>query len=162
MHFTCELKLNRVPPPEDADEMKMFLSFVRGLEGYTAYRTEWEIFGEEERLAGSIDFVAEAIDGTLILVDWKRTKCLNDKYSNHFRTMKLPLAHLDDCAGSHYRLQLNLYKYVLGEYEGKTGSRMLVVGAKPDNCGEAFVDEVPFMREEAEVLMQWQRSWTTQ
>ena len=54
--------------------MTLFLKFVRTLAGLTAFRTEWTIYGEEERLAGSIDFVAEDKQGNLVLFDWQRSK----------------------------------------------------------------------------------------
>ena len=71
---------------------------------------------EEERLAGSIDFVAQAADGTFLIIDWKWSKNLQSKFSNDFQRMKSPLSHLDDCAGNHYSLQLNVYKYLLEKY----------------------------------------------
>jgi hypothetical protein len=59
----------------------LFLRYIVSLTGLTAYRTEWTIFGEEERIAGSIDFVALKETGELVLFDWKRSKCLRDKYT---------------------------------------------------------------------------------
>ncbi len=58
MHFTIEAWLNRVPISDDSVESALFRKFARTLGGLTAYRTEWTIFGEDELLAGSIDFVA--------------------------------------------------------------------------------------------------------
>ena len=55
--------INRVPVEIERPEMMLFLKFTRTLAGLTAFRTEWMIYGEEERLAGSIDFVAEDADG---------------------------------------------------------------------------------------------------
>ena len=66
--------LNRVPADVESHEMTLFLKFVRTLEGLTAFRTEWTIYGEGERLAGSIDFVAEDKHGNLVIFDWKRSK----------------------------------------------------------------------------------------
>ena len=66
--------MNWVAVPADSTEMQLFLEFVRGLDGLTAYRTEWTIFAEAERLAGSIDFVAQDANGHLVIFDWKRTK----------------------------------------------------------------------------------------
>jgi hypothetical protein len=98
---------------ESTAETRMFLRFVGSLSGLTAYRTEWAIFGEQEWLAGSIDFVAETALGRLVLFDWKRSRNLRAKYTNRWRRMKTPLAHLADCAGAHYRLELNCYRYTL-------------------------------------------------
>lgn len=158
MHFLFELYLNRVYIPCDSVEVQLFLRFTSTLTGYIAFRTEWEIFGEEERLAGSIDFVAEGVDRKLMIVDWKRTKVLKSKYSNSFRRMKPPFAHLPDCAGVHYRLQLNCYRFLIEKYYGRQVGRMVVVGTHPDNGSSPFLDEVPVLDAEVESLMAWQRS----
>ena len=67
------------------------------------------------------------------------------------------LYHLDDCAGVHYRLQLNCYRYILQKYYGATVVGMYVVGTHPDNGDQAFVDDVPIMDAEVQVLMKAQR-----
>lgn len=67
-------RLNRYPVDATTPEMGLFLSFIKSLHGLHANRTEWMIFGEEERLAGSIDFVATDGAGKLHLFDWKRSK----------------------------------------------------------------------------------------
>jgi len=59
MHLTFEMWLNRDPVPEQSPEMKSFLEYITTLQGLTAYRTEWKIYGEEESLAGSVDFLAQ-------------------------------------------------------------------------------------------------------
>jgi hypothetical protein len=58
MHLHFELWLNRKTFADSSVEFSMFLKFLSTLKNLTAYRTEWQIFGEEECLAGSIDFVA--------------------------------------------------------------------------------------------------------
>jgi RecB family endonuclease NucS len=45
--------------------------------GLTAYRSEWVVWGDEEWLAGCIDFVAMQPDGHLVIIDWKRSKALS-------------------------------------------------------------------------------------
>ena len=109
MHYLCEAWLNRAIIVEDSAEVKLFFAFARTLSGLTAYRTEWTIFGEDENLAGSIDFVAIDESGWLHLFDWKRSKALRSKYACPFRQMLEPLQHLDDCSGIHYCLQLNCF-----------------------------------------------------
>ena len=71
--------------------------------------------------------------------------------------MKKPIDHLPDCAGTHYRLQLNCYRYLLEVYYNYKVSGMRVVCTHPDNLTSAFVDEVPVMEKEVEALMQYQR-----
>ena len=62
--------------------------------------------------------------------------------------MREPLSHLDDCAGIHYRLQLNVYCWMLETYYDAHVTAMFVVCTHPDNGGRALVDHVPRMREE--------------
>ena len=71
------------------------------------------IYGESERLVGSIDFVAMDDEGHLVLFDWKLSKDLRTKYCNTYQRMREPLRHLDDCAGAHYKLPINAYRYIL-------------------------------------------------
>ena len=77
MHFTFESWLNRVSVDESVDEFRLFAGYVRTLAGLTAYRTEWMVHADEERLAGSIDFVAKDTSGGLVIFDWKRSKALH-------------------------------------------------------------------------------------
>ena len=157
VHFLFELYLNREIVTSQCVEFQLFLKFISCLIGCKAYRTEWEIFSEEERLAGSIDFVATAPNGSLIIIDWKRTKLLRTKYENTFQCMQSPLSHLSDCKGIQYRLQLNVYKYILEKQYGFRISEMYVVCVHPD-VGEApFVDVVPDMEDEVSKMMSWQR-----
>ncbi len=162
MHFCFEAWLNGCDVPQGSPEMSMFFQVVRAMRGLTAYRTEWVIFGREEQLAGCIDFVATDASSDLVLFDWKRTSKLRTKYTSPWRGMLAPLGHLDDCAGVHYRLQLNMYKYLLEKYYGKRVSAMWVVCAHPDNDGRAFLDRVPVMSEEVVAIMRLQRRRVTE
>ncbi len=157
MHFTFECWLNRVTVDEDTDEMKLLLKFAWSLRGLRALRTEWQIYGDEERLAGSIDFVASNEQGGLVLFDWTRSKTLRSKYVNVFQKMLPPLQHVDDCLGMHYRIQLNAYRYILQKYYGHRVDGMFVVCTHPDNGSTAFVDTVPVMYDEVESMMEEQR-----
>ena len=55
-------------------EYEYFLNFHKDHEYLTPYRTEWMIYDEELKLAGSIDMVFEELDGSLSIYDWKRCK----------------------------------------------------------------------------------------
>ena len=69
----------------------------------------------------------------------------------------MPLAHLAACAGVHYRLQLNCYRYILEKYYGVIVEAMYVVCTHPGNGSDAVVDCVPVMHAETEKLMKHQR-----
>ncbi|CAJ1374403.1 unnamed protein product, partial [Effrenium voratum] len=157
MHLLFEVFLNRGIVPLQSMEFRMLLKFLSTLGHLRAYRTEWPIFAERELLAGTIDFVAIGADGKLALFDWKRTQALRTKFSNRFGKMESPLDTLDDCAGNHYRLQLNIYKYILETYYGLQVASMYIVSCHPDNWPEAFVDKVPNLGSHVQEIMQKQR-----
>ena len=85
-------------------------------------------------------------------MDWKRTKNLREKYSNPWKNMAAPLDHLPDAQGIKYRLQLNVYRFILEKYYGFVVSSMLVVCLHPD-LEVPFVDEVPHMPTETCEIM---------
>jgi hypothetical protein len=158
MHLTFELFLNCSPISFYSIELELFIRYLLTLPTMSAYRTEWCIWASHERLAGSIDFVARRTDGHLVLFDWKRTKQLSSKYSNPHQRMAQPLEHLEDCAGVHYRLQLNAYKWILQRYYGVIVASMYVVCTHPElQDAGAFVDEVPDMPSEIDAIMEHQR-----
>ena len=152
MHLQFEMYLNAMPSDLDNPEGRLLLRYLSTLRGYTAYRTEWQIYAEDLRLAGSIDFIAMKADGTVLLVDWKRSKGLSHKYSNTFGQMTGDLRHLPDAQGVHYRLQLNLYRHILQKYYGMRVSDMMVVCCHPE-LSEPFVDHVPVMDGEVRTLL---------
>ena len=124
-------------------------------ENATAWRTEWTIFGDKENLAGSIDFCARLPDGRVVLIDWKRTSGLPQKFKSTY-PMQPPLSHLEDCTGIHYRLQLNVYRHLLENCYDLRVARMLVVCCHPEHHPEAFVDDVPRLEKETnDMLSAW-------
>ena len=112
-HLQVEVLLNGGFVTQQCVELQLFAAFLRTGPKAVAFRTEWVIFGDDERLAGCIDFVAAVGARQVLLFDWKRTKNLRSKYSNPWQRMRPPLSHLDDCAGNCYRLQLNVYRFLV-------------------------------------------------
>jgi hypothetical protein len=99
---------------EEAKENKSFQNFLRFHQdfGWKAYRTEWRIFTEQYKIAGSIDILFEGSGpGKIKLYDWKNSKEI--KTENRYEKGREPLAHLPHCNFMHYSLQLNLYKWIL-------------------------------------------------
>ena len=66
--------------------------------------------------------------------------------------MAAPLDHLPDAQGIKYRLQLNVYRFILEKYYGFVVSSMLVVCLHPD-LEVPFVEEVPHMPTETCEIM---------
>ena len=95
-------------------------------------------------------------DGKLILIDWKRSDRLNEKYCSK-DYMKPPFQDLYDCAGEHYRTQLNMYRWILEKYCSVCVKACYVVWVYPAYAPDGFVDEVQDLQEMVAVLMTQQR-----
>ena len=95
------------------------------------FRTEWAIYNEDVHLAGTVDALFLNPDGTVTLVDWKRSNHeLNElnKY-NSFST-HMELCHVPDTRWGHYLVQLNIYKYILESKYGLIVKNMQLVQFK--------------------------------
>lgn len=154
-HYQIELWLNRdhcrVEEPEVQCALH-FLSILAGLyPGIKAYRTEWRVFAEREDLAGSIDLALRLPQGTLALIDWKRTSKGKALLQSRFNRMSAPFDHLQDCKGAIYALQLNLYRWILESYYGERVSLMAIVSIHPEV--EPFFTAVPDLQLEVAHLM---------
>ena len=119
--------------PVASPEWEYFLSYDqwRKDHGFEPYRTEWLVFKEDIKLAGSIDMLYKKPDGTLAIYDWKRAKEI--KYENAYQTMLSPLDHLPDTNYWHYSLQLNIYRRILEELYGVVVSELALIVLHPTN-----------------------------
>ena len=119
--------------PNASVEWDYFLAYEtwRKKNGFVPYRTEWLVFKEDIKLAGSIDMLYMKPDGSLAIYDWKRAKEI--KYENSFQNMQPPLDHLPDTNYWHYSLQLNIYRRILEELYGFHVSEMALVVLHPNN-----------------------------
>lgn len=113
-----------------------FLAFLADNPNLIPYRTEWMIFNEDVRLAGSIDMVYRDVsngrDDELMIYDWKR--CKDIKKMNSFGDFALTdcISHLPDTNFWHYALQLNTYKAILEAKYNKKVTRMCLVCLHPN------------------------------
>jgi len=108
-------------------EWQYFINFIKDNPTLIPYRTEWLIYHEDVKIAGSIDMVYENSDGTLSIYDWKRAK--NITRINNFNKFAISkqICHLPDSNFWHYALQLNTYKLILEQkYEKKIRDLYLV------------------------------------
>ena len=80
------------------------------------YRTEWEVFSEPHKLAGSIDAIFKKSDGTYAIGDWKFLKEM--KMENRWEKGYGPCAHLDNTNYWLYTIQVSTYKWFLQTYYG--------------------------------------------
>ena len=98
---------------------------------FKPFRTEWLVFDEEFRVAGSVDMVYMKPDGTLAIYDWKRAESIKEE--NRWQSGLGPLTHLPDTNYWHYSLQLNVYRYIIQKYYGYIVSELALVILHPIN-----------------------------
>jgi PD-(D/E)XK nuclease superfamily len=120
--------------PNLGTEWNYFLAYERKhrlKHGFEPFRTEWLVFKEDIKLAGSIDMVYKKPDGTLAIYDWKRAKDI--KFDNQYQKGLTPLEHLPDTNYWHYSLQLNIYRRILEELYDVKVSELALVVLHPNN-----------------------------
>jgi len=115
------------------------------------YRSEWVIWDEDYKIAGTIDAVfRDTRDGTYWIYDWKRVaaglevdleatrfgyRAGQDEWLQEIKPwvkkMAPPVSDLYDTKYWHYALQLNLYKTLLEKNYGITIAGMVLVQLHP-------------------------------
>jgi hypothetical protein len=150
MHYKIECFYNDAAADTDTPtkELKYFKNFhnehVAGEQAtLRPYRTEWTVFHEEARIAGSIDMVYEVMTTTahdpsqgdgppLAIYDWKRCReIVKTNRGNKFATHPA-IEHLPDTNYWHYALQLNIYKYILQTKYDKTVTDLYLIVLHPE------------------------------
>jgi hypothetical protein len=161
VHLAIEQVMNGAPhlvPQyiEDSPEMKYFWKYWNAHSKiWEPWRTEWEVWHEPLKLAGSIDMVYKhRTNGTYAIYDWKRTKEI--KMDNPWQSGLGPVSHLPDCNLWHYTLQLNSYKWLLEANYGIKISEMALIVLHPDNSSfKRYI--LHSLDEEIEAMMETRR-----
>jgi hypothetical protein len=162
-HFQAELFMNGLKMHESL-ELNVCLDFVRRHllpTGARPYRTEWEIYTDlagdgGEAISGSVDLIVKYPNGSLGIIDWKRSKDLLGGmwgFGNGSGRMP-PLDHLDDCHGVGYALQLNIYAYIVERYYGFKVESLTLCSIHPDR---PYSTDVPRLPLETAYLMALER-----
>jgi len=121
---------------ELSNELSQFEMFIEDHEHLNPVRTEWRIFDERIRIAGTIDFLSKNSDGTFDIYDWKRSKKLvsedglilnNNPYQSGFGQLEI----FDDTSYNKYTLQQSIYKYILENSYGIYINQMHLVVLHP-------------------------------
>ena len=166
MHLDIEQWYNAEPvgnmaadgfTPNPSTEWDYFQAFERKWripKGFQPHRTEWLVFKEDIKLAGSIDMVYSKPDGTFAIYDWKRAKEM--KFENSWQSGKDPISHLPDTNYWHYSLQLNIYRAVLEELYGIVVSELALVVLHPNNASFKVI-KVNRMEDEVEAMFEARR-----
>jgi ATP-dependent exoDNAse (exonuclease V) beta subunit len=129
---------NGMSPPNDSDEWYYFLNYIRDFPNFEPYRTEWTIYHEDLKLAGSIDMVYKNEDGTLNIYDWKRAKEITKTPKFNKYAITECIEHLPDTNFWHYSLQLNTYKAILESKYDKTIKDLYLVRLHPNNPKKSY------------------------
>jgi len=132
-------------------EWTFFIQFVRDHHYLKPYRTEWTIYHEDAKIAGSIDMVYENPDGTLEIYDWKRCKEITSVNGWNETATNPLIKHLPATNFWQYSLQLNTYKKILEEKYGKRVTKLCLVRIHPD-ASQYELLEVPFLDKEVNDL----------
>lgn len=103
-------------------EWSMFKDYINSFT-LEPYRSEWMIYDEKNLICGTLDFIAKNPDGTYTIIDWKRSKHINEPSS----------LFMANTSYWHYTLQLNIYKYILEQNYNIKVSKLLIVQIHPDN-----------------------------
>lgn len=141
MHHNIECFYNGVAVDEasrNTTEYKYFQDFVKDYSHLTAFRTEWMIYDEELKLAGSIDMVFQTPEGTLEIYDWKRAKEIK-RYNPFQNGITECVEHLPDCNFYHYSLQLNTYKAILERNYGVKINGLYLICLHPNNENGSYI-----------------------
>jgi len=138
---------------EDSKEWTYFLNYIQDTPDFIPYRTEWTIFHEDIKLAGSIDMVYENEDGTLNIYDWKRAKNITPVNTYNKYAITETISHLPDSNFWHYTLQLNTYKAILEDKYGKKVKDLYLVRLHPDAEEENYeLIKLPDLQKEIKEL----------
>ncbi|MHA1512091.1 MAG: PD-(D/E)XK nuclease family protein [Promethearchaeota archaeon] len=136
-------------------EWEYFIKFVKDHPELKPYRTEWMVYHDELKMAGSIDMVYENPDGTLTIYDWKRSKDINKTNDWKKTATNSIIKNFPDSNFWHYTLQLNTYKAILEAKYGKIVTKMCLVRLHPDNTDETYeLLEVPIITEQINQLFE--------
>jgi len=127
-----------VPPPNLSEEWHYLLQFVKAFPNLKPYRTEWMVYHEDLKLAGSIDMVYENPDGTLAIYDWKRAKEISKVNGFKETATTECINHLPNTNFWHYSLQLNTYKAILEEKYQKKITDLYLVRLHPNNPRKTY------------------------
>jgi ATP-dependent exoDNAse (exonuclease V) beta subunit len=138
IEYTHEKLIENHSCTNTSPEWEYFIQYIKASPHFKPYRTEWTIYCEDVKIAGSIDMVYENPDGTLSIYDWKRAKEITKSNTYKKFATTEEIAHIPDTNFWHYSLQLNMYKAILQQKYGKIVKDLFLVRLHPDNPKKTF------------------------
>lgn len=118
--------------------------------GVRPFRSEWRIFDEKNKIAGTIDLICR--NGTLFdIYDWKRSIKVSPN-TTVWQYGTNGLEHVPDISFYRYALQQNLYKYILENNYGINVNKMYLVVLHSE-YNKYIKYEVPRMDKEITIIL---------
>ena len=144
------------PAVKETPEWRYFQNYWRECrDDLEPYRTEWEVWSEDHKLAGSIDMIyRKKSDGTFVIYDWKRSKDI--KTDSPFEKGYAPVDHLPNTNYWHYTLQLNVYRWFLQTHYGLKVSDLYLIILHPDNKNYRRL-RLNILEDEVEAMLECRR-----
>lgn len=138
LHHDIECFYTDIPlqTPNTTPEYQYFLNFHEDHKHLPPFRTEWMIYDEQSKIAGSVDMLYSDPDNptSLHMYDWKRCKEIVKSSAFGKSALNPLIEELPDTNYWHYCLQLNLYKYIIERNYGYTVEDMYLVVLHPNNA----------------------------
>ena len=158
MHYDIECYYNQMEVHNDSIEYQYFQNFLKENPELNPYRTEWTIYNEDIKIAGSVDMVYVNPDGTLLIYDWKRCKEIVCENMYGSTAITPCIKHVPDTNFWHYTLQLNTYKAIIEEKYGMKVVGLCLVCLHPDNCNKNYqIIKVPVIEKEIMDLFEYRK-----
>jgi len=161
MHERIERYYLGEPLDDEALSDKTFTHFRRfaAERPLTPYRTEWRIFSETYKIAGTLDFLGIDRQGRFTIYDWKRSTKVVDKYGsvidkNYGKTAFYPLSSLADTTFNHYALQVSIYRFILAEHYGITVDEAYLGVFHPE-MPRHYCVKLPYLEAEVAALLKY-------
>jgi hypothetical protein len=137
-------------------EWNYFIAFAEQNPDLVPYRTEWMVYDETLKFAGSIDMVYINSDGSLSIYDWKRCKEIVKTNGFNKSATTECIDYLPDTNFWHYSLQLNTYKMILERNYGRKVRELKLVRLHPEAVHDNYeVLDVPILTEEMKNLAEY-------
>ena len=142
--------------PNESDPAYSLFTQFAGHHVLTPYRTEWAIFDEDHKVAGTLDFLNYE-NGVFTIYDWKRSNKViasgrPEKISRYGKRALRPISHIPDTTYWHYALQVSIYRYILETKYGINVQDGHLAVFHPDYDTPYLVD-VPYLRDEVVAVL---------
>jgi len=138
-------------------EYEQFVSFSEN-HSFIPFKTEWAIYDESLKIAGTIDMIHKRGD-VFDIYDWKRSHRVLDAIGEPIKINTYGdkgirgLNTISDTVYWHYCLQQNLYRYILEKNYGITVNKMYLV-VFIDDAMDYTKLEVPRMDEAISIIVE--------